>query len=185
MFQEIIFTTRVFKDVFSKADQASLLKINLDFIRGVEISKRPAIFMPQIMRPKDGWCSDSLSFLFSYRVYNLIYMHLGDNLPAMEFEWQMISSASVEAFNGRNLVTLRTIYECPDVLHGAFIIPIENFICKLSGGQFDVQPGECFFVSKEDIVDTNLEIHGTKFITGVIWKEHPKNHPWYFPSGVI
>ena len=183
MSQEIIFSTRVFKDVFSKSDKASLLEINLDFITGMEISKRPAIFIPQIMRPKDGWCSDSLSFLFSYRVYNIIYMHLGENHPEMEFEWQMISSSTVETFHGRDLVTLRTICEFPDVLHGAFIVPIENFVCKLPSGHFDVQSGECLFISKADLVGSTLEIRGTKFITGVIWKEYPKSHPWYFPVG--
>ena len=180
MSHKMIIPTRIAKELFSPADLVQILRIDREMVDPLSRSKKPSIFIPQIMRPKDGWCSDSLSFLFSYRIYLAIFMSFQGKVPDMEFEWQLISSEKAEAFSSRQLLTLKTSHENPDALHGGFIIAIEPIDCQLPSGQLALNAGECLFISQEDIVDLNVEFQGKKFILGAIWQRHPKNYPWLF-----
>jgi|GEM_PF-3907198 len=180
MFHKMVIPTRIAKELFSPADLVQILIIAREMVDPFNRSEKPTIFIPQIMRPKDGWCSDSLSFLFSYRIYLAIFMSVQGKVPEMEFEWQLISSEKAEAFNSRKLLTLKTSYENPDALHGGFMIAIGPIDCQFPSGQYALTPGECLFISKEDMVELDAEFQGTKFILGAIWQRHPINYPWLF-----
>lgn len=176
----MIIPTIIARDLFSSADCTHLIGINKNFAGPITPLQQSSISIPQIMRPKDGWCSDSLSFLFSYRIYQSIYIFFQGIIPEMEFEWQMISSREQKGFYQKNLLTLKTSSEYPDAVYGGFVIPKAKLDCTLPSGQYSLDTGECLFISREDFVNKNVEFRGTNFILGAIWQKHPINYPWLF-----